>query len=315
MTVNRTVQYWRLLQPDGAPLPGEFPAEQVVQRLSRAKANGLNRYRRCPDGMLLIAHGTHDERMLILDKVRRENLPTIGSAAGARRAIGLTPDEGLLEPTYCLFGERNIVAMLTSGDGPRARRLVDYLEYKLDIAVGIEPVLTQNLDQALDEMSVSRVDVAIPANRINRDLVGGDWAQALDGARALAHDGVVRIGISVGRRGTGAQKDTMRRRIRELIDTLRGSGALSEFESARVVGSISGTPQSVDLLEDRFVERTMVDADRLNDPERSTAYARELLRQSLTRNREYLLSAVPDVPGVPAHYPDTLIEIPDDERE
>ncbi|MGV0772879.1 oxidoreductase [Mycobacterium syngnathidarum] len=313
--MNRTVQYWRLLQPDGAALPGEFPAEQVVRRLSCAEAEDRNRYRRCPDGMLLIAHGTRDDRMLILDKVRRENLPSIGSAAGARRAIGLTPDEGLLEPTYCLFGERNIVAMLTSGDGPRARRLADYLEHKLEIAVGIEPVLTQNLDQALDEMSVSRVDVAIPADRINRELVGGDWVQALDGARALAHDGVVRIGISVGRRGTGTQKEAIRRRIRELIDALRGSGALSEFESARVVGSISGTPQSVDLLEDKFVEKTRVDADRLNDPERSTAYARELLRQSLTRNRDYLLSAVPAVPGVPAHYADTLIEVPGDERE
>lgn len=313
--MNRTVQYWRLLQPDGTPLAGEFPAEQVVHRLTRAEADGLNRYRRCPDGMLLIAHGTDDSRMMILDKVRRENLPSIGSAAGARRAIGLTPDEGLLEPTYCLFGERNIVAMLTSGDGPRARRLVDYLEHKLEIEVGIEPVLTQNLDQALDEMSVSRIDVAIPATRINRELVGGDWVQALDGARALAQDGVVRIGISVGRRGTGAQKDAIRQRLRELVDNLRGSGALSEFESARVVGSISGTPQSVDLLEDRFVERTVVDADRLNDPVRSTAYARELLRQSLTRNHDYLLSAVAAVPGAPAPYADTFIEAPGDERE
>lgn len=313
--MNRTVQYWRLVQPDGAALPGRFPAEQVVRRLRRAEAAGLNRYRRCADGMLLIAHGTRDDRMLILDKVRRENLPSIGSAAGARRAIGLTPDEGLLEPTYCLFGERNIVAMLTSGDGPRARRLVDYLEHKLEIAVGIEPVLTQNLDQALDEMSVSRVDVAIPADRINRDLVGGDWVQALDGARALAQDGVVRIGISVGRRGTGTQKDAIRRRIRELVDALRGSGALSEFESARVVGSISGSPQSVDLLEDRFVEKTQVDADRLNDPDRSTTYARELLSQSLTRNREYLFSAVAEVPDTPAPYADTFTEIPGDERE
>ena len=57
MQVNRTVQYWRLLQPDGAPLPGEFPAEQVVRRLQRAEADGLNRYRRCTDGMLLIGGG------------------------------------------------------------------------------------------------------------------------------------------------------------------------------------------------------------------------------------------------------------------
>ena len=315
--MNRTVQYWRLLQPDGTPLSGRFPAERVVKRLAHAEAEGLNRYRRCPDGMVLIGHGaaTADQSLLILDKVRRENLPSVGDAAGARRAIALTADESLLEPTYCQFAERNIVAMLTSGNGPRARRLVDYLKHKLDIDVGIEPVLTQNLDQVLSEMSVSRIDVAIPVSRINRDLVGGDWVQALDGARALAQDGVVRVGVSVGRRGSESQKDAMRRRIRELIDALRGSGALSEFDSAHVVGSISGSQRSVDLLEDRFVEKTEVDADRLNDPAQSTAYARDLLAQSLSRNNEYLSSAVTEVPDEDVPFPDTLIELPDDERQ
>ncbi len=53
----------------------------------------------------------------------------------------------------------------------------------------------------------------------------------------------------------------------------------------------------------------------MNDPVRSTAYARELLRQSLTRNSEYLLSAVAEVPAEPVPYADTLIEMPDDELE
>ncbi|ODR17179.1 hypothetical protein BHQ19_29595 [Mycolicibacterium porcinum] len=63
------------------------------------------------------------------------------------------------------------------------------------------------------------------------------------------------------------------------------------------------------------MEKTQVDADRLNDPERSTTYARELLSQSLTRNREYLFSAVAEVPDTPAPYADTFTEIPGDERE
>ena len=33
------------------------------------------------------------------------------------------------------------------------------------------------------------------------------------------------------------------------------------------------------------------------------------------RNREYLFSAVAEVPGNPAPYSDAFIEIPDDERE
>lgn len=206
--------------------------------------------------------------------------------------------------------------MLMSGDGPRPRRLVDYLQNKLDIQVGIEPVLTQNLDEVLNELRVSGIEVAIPVSRINRDLIGGDWVEALDGAKVLAQDGVVRIGMSVGRRGNRVHKDAIRQRFVQLIQTLRGSGALSEFDSARVVGTIAGTPRSVDLMgEDRFVEKTQVDADRLNDPVRSTAYARELLLASLARNRDYLYSAVADVPEDRVPFPDIFIEAPADERQ
>lgn len=315
--MNRTVQYWRITRPDGSPLPGRFPAQRVVKQLVKAEAEDKNRYRVCRDGMVLLAKGVTepDHRMLILDKVRRENLPSVGNSTGARRAIGLSPDEGLLEPTYCLFTRLNIVAMLTSGDGPRPRRLTDYLRAKLDIDIGLAPILTQNLDQVLTDMRVSAIDVAIPANRISRDLVGGDWVQALDGARALAQDGVIRIGISVGRSGNAAHKQRMRRRIRQMTDLLRGSDGLAEFNSARVTGNVQGNNRSINLLEDHFIEKTEVDADRINDPDRSAEYAREVLRSSRTRNKDYLESAVPTVPDEVAEFPTAFTETPDDERQ
>ncbi|MEZ0384239.1 hypothetical protein [Mycobacterium sp. pW045] len=113
--MNRTVQFWRLIQPDGKPLAGRFPSAQVLNRLADAEKREMNRHRHCRDGMVLIAHGTaeKDKRILILDKVRRENLPGVGNRTGTRRAIGLAVGEGLLEPTYCVFAKRNIVAMLT----------------------------------------------------------------------------------------------------------------------------------------------------------------------------------------------------------
>jgi hypothetical protein len=55
--MNRTVQYWRLIQRDGSSLPGRFPAQRVVRRLALAQEQGLNRHLRCRDGMILIAHG------------------------------------------------------------------------------------------------------------------------------------------------------------------------------------------------------------------------------------------------------------------
>jgi hypothetical protein len=315
--VNRTVQYWQLLRPDGSPLPGRFPAQRVVKQLMKAEADGKSRYRMCRDGMVLLGKGVAepDNRMLVLDKVRRENLPSVGNSEGARRALGLSPDEGLLEPTYCLFTRRNILALLTSGDGPRPRRLVDYLGAKLNIDISLAPVLTQNLDQVLAEMRVSAIDVAIPANRISRDLVGGDWVQALDGARTLAQDGVVRVGISVGRSGDAAHKQNMRTRIRQMTELLRSSDGLSEFNSARVTGTIQGTNRSLNLLEDQFIEKTEVDADRINDPDRSVTYARDLLQSSRVRNKEYLESAVPAVPDQVLELPIAFVETPDDERQ
>ncbi|MEW5808124.1 MAG: hypothetical protein AB1925_01605 [Actinomycetota bacterium] len=124
----------------------------------------------------------------------------------------------------------------------------------------------------------------------------------------------MRIGMSVGRRGTGAHKESIRALLSRRVADLRGSSALSEFDSTRVSGSISGSPRSVDLLEDRFVEKTDVDADRLNDAQRSIAYAREVLGAAVTKNKEYLKSVVEPVAGASVSFPDTFIDIPDDEQ-
>lgn len=313
--MERTVQYWRLVNRDGSPLAGQFPADRVVRELRSAARRRRDRHRRCRDGMVLIAHGVRESPpMLILDKVRHDNLPSIGDAGGVRRSIGLSHGEGLLEPTYCMFAADNVVAMLMSGNGPRAKRLCDYLEAKLGMDVGLDPILTQDLDRVLDEMRVSSVDIAVPSARIDRNLVGGDWAEALEANRILAQDGVVKVGVAVGRRGTRAQKDGRRSHIRRLIDQLRGSGAITEMQSARVTGTIRGAQRSVDLLSDHFVERTEVDADRLADPERSATYAHGLLEQSLVGNAQYLDEVVPRVEGVSDRLDPHFVERPEDER-
>ncbi|UOT06777.1 oxidoreductase [Rhodococcus opacus] len=313
--MQRSVQYWRLVKTDGSALDGLFPAERVVRALRGASSKGFDRHRQCRDGMVLIAHGLRENPpMLILDKVRHENLPSIGDGSGTRRAIGLSADEGLLEPTYCMFANDNIVAMLMSGNGPRAKRLCDYLKAKLGVEVGLDPILRRDLDRVLDEMRVSSVDVAVPAARINRDLVGGDWAEALEANRVLAQDGVVKVGVAVGRRGTRDQKDRRRFHIRELIDQLRGSGAISEMQSARVTGTIRGSQRSVDLFADHFVERTEVDADRLANPERSASYAHSVLEQSLADNASYLSEVVPRIVGTSNDLNPRFVELPDDER-
>lgn len=315
--LQRTVQYWRLVKQDGKPLDGAFPAEGVVSALVAAEAEEKDRHRICADGTVLIGHGVAGppHHLLVLNKVRRENLPGVGDSVGARRPIGLNEGEGLLEPTYCLFGENNVVAMLTSGNGPRARRLCDYLRAKLGVDVGLDPVLTQDLDRVLDEMKLSSVEIAVPAHAVTRDLIGGDWASALNANRVLVQDGgVIRVGVTVGRRGTREQKGRIRDSIRGLVNQLRGSGSVEELNSARVTGTVNGTQRSVDLYEDRFVEKIDVEADRLNDPERSAAYARSVLSDALRESRSYLDRAVPliNIEATTDHII-SFIEKPDDE--
>ncbi|MEY1676099.1 oxidoreductase [Gordonia sp. ABKF26] len=314
--MQRSVQYWRIVDVDGASLSGRFPARQVTRVLREAQEAGLDRHLACRDGMVLIAHAEErNERrpMVVLDKVRRENLPSIGDRSGTRKPIGLASGEGLLEPTYCMFGENNVVAMLTSGDGPRAKRLCDYLSAKLSIEVGVDPVLTQDLDQVLDEMRFSSIEVAIPAERIDRDLVGGDWVETLAASRALAQNGgVVHVGMAVGRRGSRSFKETIRQRIRELTSQLRGSSGLSEMQSARVTGTIRGQQRTVDLLADRFVEKVDVDADRLADPAESVAYARQVLGKALRDRSDYLSRVVPIVDQTPSGHRAQFVENQDD---
>ena len=318
--MQRSVQYWRLVKADGSPLDGRFPAAQIARELRQAQESGLERHLECRDGMVLIAHaGRRNARrpVIVLDKVRRENLPSVGDRSGARRPIGLSPDEGLLEPTYCMFADNNVVAMPMSGNGPRAKRLCDYLSAKLSVEVGLDPVLTQNLDQVLDEMRLSSIEVAIPAQRINRALIGGDWVDSLEASRVLAQDGgVVHVGVAVGRRGNRQWKESVRQRIRDLTNQLRGSGSLSEVQSARVTGTIRGSQRSVDLLADKFVEKVDVEPDVLADPEMSLDYARDLLREALGRSAEYLGQAVPVVPStLSGHRPQFIESQGHDRRE
>jgi hypothetical protein len=314
--MRRSVQFWRLISEDGRDLNGPFPAEAIVRCLDRAARNNLDRHRHCRDGMVLLGHAARTKPLpsLVLDKVRHENLPSVGDAAGLRRSLGLANEEGLLEPTYCTFMENNVVAMLASGDGPRPGRLADYIRAKFGLAVGLTPVLRQDLDAVLQEMRVTSVDISIRAAHISRDLVGGDWVQALEAGRQLSQDGVVRVGFSVGRRGTREEKRHRGERFRALIDRLRGSGGLSEFQSAKVGGVVNGSSRTVDLIHDKFVQQTEVDADLLSDPERSVDYACDLLTEEIRQNRGYLVETTPVVSGAPLQFNGNFIENPDDEQ-
>ncbi|WP_139204891.1 hypothetical protein [Arthrobacter sp. OV608] len=202
-----------------------------------------------------------------------------------------------MEPTYFSFLDNNVVAALVNGNGPHPQRLAEYIRLKFRTPVGLVPVLRRDLDAVLRRMRITEVEVAVPAERLDRELVGGDWVAALDGARSLSHDGVIRIGLSVGQKGDAFYKASFSEHVRTLVDQLRQATGFGDLTTARVAGSVRGDRQVVDLINDRFVERVDVDPDKFGDPERATNYARDVLTAVADRTKDYLEGTLPVAPA------------------
>lgn len=293
--MNRNVQFWRIVTGAGEELPGAFPAGELVRTLRQAENRGLDRHLECRNGMRVLAHecGNQPLPTVLLDKVRRENFPSVGNSQGQRSRIPLGSDEGLLEPTYFSFLPNNVVAVLVGGHGPHAQRLSEYLQVKFATSVSLLPVLRHDMDRVLQEMRLTQVELAIPAEHIDRDLIGGDWVQALDGASRLTHEGVIRIGLSVGRSGDASYKQSFSNRLKELVNHLREAAGIGALKTAKVSGVHNGHPQSIDLINDKFVERVEVDPEKINDPERAVEYAKQVLSSAAEKSREFLERTTP----------------------
>lgn len=188
------------------------------------------------------------------------------------------------------------LAVLTGGDGPHAQRLAEYMREKFGVDWSIEPVLRDNLDEVLAEMRITEVKVSVPAERITRELVGGDWYSALESGKQLVDDGIVRIGMSVGQRGDRTFKQRMSDQFHARVEQLRQSFGLHEFKAAKVTGSRQGNSQTIDLIEDRLVETVEVEEDRWFDSNESTSYAADILVREIEGGpySEYRLAATAD---------------------
>lgn len=214
---------------------------------------------------------------LILDRVRTGNYPSAGDSAGNRLPIPLGNGEVLLEPTYALFLKNGLLAVLVGGDGPHPQRIGEYIREKLALGWYLEPVLRDDLDEVLNELRITELQVSIPAELINRELVGGDWYEALESASRLASNGIVRIGMSIGRRGNREFKARMNDYFHAKLSELRQAAGLTHFQSAKVHGEYRGNPQVVDLIQDRLVLSVEVDEERMSDPDEAVSYATEVL--------------------------------------
>ncbi|WP_251041332.1 hypothetical protein [Arthrobacter sp. ISL-30] len=300
---RRSVQFWRISQLNGDQLIRPFPARRVAEVLESAETQEVDRHFTCADGTRLLAHSraAHPYPVLLLDRVRDSNLPSVGDAAGHRKALPLAPGDHLLETTYFAFLKQNVVAVLTSGNGPRASRLSEYLDGMLGLDLGLVPVLREDVEEILSRLEVSRFEFALPAERLSGKLMDGEWADVLESASHLMKEGTFRISLSVGRTGKAEDKQRIRDRIQQLIDSFRRAGSVEQFDYVVAEGkdSRTGDREVVDLLKERFIAHVDVNADVLNDPSRSTAEAITILGRQARENEAFFRRTLPDITGLP----------------
>lgn len=300
---RRSVQFWRISQLNGDELIQPFPARRVAEVLKSAETQEVDRHFTCADGTRLLAHSraVNPYPVLLLDRVRDSNLPSVGDAAGHRKALPLAPGDHLLEATYFAFLKQNVIAVLSSGNGPRASRLSEYLDGMLGLDLGLVPVLREDVEEILSRLEVSRFEFALPAERLSGKLMDGEWADVLESAAHLMKEGTFRISLSVGRTGKAEDKQRIRHRIQQLIDSFRRAGSVEQFDYVVAEGkdSRTGDREVVDLLKERFIAHVDVNADVLNDPSRSTAEAITILGRQARENEAFFRRTLPDITGLP----------------
>ncbi|MDP9935403.1 hypothetical protein ACIPY1_12170 [Paenarthrobacter nicotinovorans] len=298
---RRSVQFWRIEQLNGDELTRPFPARRVAEVLKKAQDAGTDRHFTSADGTVMIAQPVAISPcpVLLLDRVRDANLPSVGDALGRRKPLPLAPGDHLLETTYFAFLKRNVMAVLTSGNGPRASRMGEYLGGMLGLEPTLVPVVREDVEEILARLEVSRFEFALPAERLSGKLMEGEWADVLESASRLMNQGTFRISLSVGRSGSADEKRRIRERIQRLIDLFRQAGSVEHFDYVVAEGkdSLTGDREVVDLLKERFISHIEVDPDAFNDPQKSAAEAIVILNKQARDNEAFFARTLPDIKG------------------
>lgn len=300
----RTVQFWRLAGADGTALRRQFPAADAVRQLAAAQRNGLRRYRTAPDGTEVLAEALADapHPLIALYRTRRVNLPRVDDN-GTILPLPLTAAQAVAEASYFSFQPRNVVAVLHNNEGPRAPRLVDYLNSKLGAAVSLQPILRSDIAKVLADMRMTSVELSVSSAQVAAVGGGDGWAQLLDNASALMRDGAISVKISIGRGGSAADRASRGEQIRALVRQLRGRdpGQLTSLNRAKVTGVPAGfgSPITVDLLAEKFVARVGVDDELAVDVGAAAQAAGDLLHEQGLASQAFLRDNTPRVDADP----------------
>lgn len=180
------------------------------------------------------------------------------------KPIPLIEGQYIKEPTYFHFFSHNIVGFLYHRDGPRPRRLTEYINKKFGAKLSLIPIYRTDLDAALREMSMQYLEITIPSNQATTLTAdqGAAFANPLSAAGQLLHDGSISLRIMMGRGGNPGARRQRRETLLERALAFVGLEDHSAYAKAKAVGSNSHNSSfSVDLLEHRFVHKVVVESE------------------------------------------------------
>lgn len=263
--MKRSIQFWYFGNTDGTALAGQFPYSALQRKISAAQSAGADLEVTCDDGAkvtLSLIEPEGGAPFFVLYRPRHENSSHMNDR-GSMRPLPLTAGQHQAEATYIKFLSSNVVGFLLHADGPRPRRLAEFLAKRFNTHHSLLPIYRTDLDATIREMTVQHLEIAIPSAQAAQltQASGLEFAQGLSAFSQLVEDGSITLRLSVGRGGTSTKRSQKRGKLAELAARIFDLPANAGFSRASLVGQRNNDSLNLDLLDRKFAYRVPTEAD------------------------------------------------------
>ncbi|MCW2672973.1 MAG: hypothetical protein JWP14_1562 [Frankiales bacterium] len=297
----RNVQVWQITDPLGDPLPVRFPSARLFRVLDaerRRKRGNLSCFHRDGTETLLEPITSSPRPQFSLHRVRRENLPSEVDPTGNVTDLSIPGPNGLVEATELVFFPRNVVVAVYNHQGPRVRRLAEWLSLRLDTHISLRPVFRSDAIAIIDSMErFTTIELALPAEMaVDLDPADeNDVFAALEASARATDGGAARVVLSVGRH----RRASARQRLAEQARSLVRRQDLGRFSTARVVGYLPGEsdPTMINLVDDQLVLQREIEPISARDRRLSHRSAREACEETFEHHQAQIEATIPPVPA------------------
>ncbi len=266
--MKRTIQFWYLVNPNGSPLPGQFPYTKLQTELTAAQNAGKDTTATPEGGPTLHLSVIQPAQegaapFFVLYRPRILN-PSHLNDGGAMKPMPFQPGQRQEEGTFIKFLSRNVIGFLMHGDSPRPNRLTDYLARRFGTNYELQPILRRDLETAFREVTAQHIEITIPSQQAAH-VAGGTprgFANALGAASQLFRDGAITLRFSPGRGGNAQRRAEKRAEMLNIARGMLGWAKDAGATRAALIGQGPGQNETtLDLLDRKFAYRVTVPAD------------------------------------------------------